>query len=181
MTQIKDPEDIAILYLSKKKLLLNIARTYLKNEEQAVNLVADVIVKMLEKERVFPNEQACLSYMKEIVRNGAKNALRKKREMLLWENATMESLINKIEEQQDEYEHINIKLFIQKLVEEYPYKIREAFVLHVLDGIPSSILAREMGIKHDTLRRQFTRMKKRLAELESSIRNDFLLLMLICQ
>jgi hypothetical protein len=58
MAEIKKPDDIATLYLSKKRILLNIARTYLKNEEQAIDLVANTIVIMLEKERVFPNEEA---------------------------------------------------------------------------------------------------------------------------
>jgi|LSQX01.2.fsa_nt_gb DNA-directed RNA polymerase specialized sigma24 family protein len=74
---IKEREEIAEIYLSKKKILLNIALTYLRNEEHAVDLVANVIVTMLEKERTFPNEETCLAYMKQIVRNGAKNILRK--------------------------------------------------------------------------------------------------------
>jgi RNA polymerase sigma-70 factor (ECF subfamily) len=175
---IKEPEEIAEIYLSKKKILLNIAFTYLRDEEQAVNLVANVIVTMLEKERTFPNEETCLAYMKQIVRNGAKNILRKNEEMLLWEGMDIEALKNEIEQNNSPYGKIEVKMCLRSLIKDYPYSIREAFVLHLLDGVPSRILARELGIKHDTLRRQFSRIKKRLLEISPTIKKDLLLLLM---
>ena len=67
---------------------------------------------------------------------------------------------------------------LRSLIKDYPYSIREAFVLHLLDGVPSRILARELGIKHDTLRRQFSRIKKRLLEISPTIKKDLLLLLM---
>lgn len=176
---IKEREEIAEIYLSKKKILLNIALTYLRNEEHAVDLVANVIVTMLEKERTFPNEETCLAYMKQIVRNGAKNILRKNEEMLLWEGMDIETLKNEIEQENNPYEEIEVKMCLKGLINDYPYRIREAFVLHLLDGIPSHMLARDLGMKHDTLRRQFSRIKRRLLELSPTIKKDLLLLLLM--
>lgn len=170
---IKEPDEIAGVYLSKKKILPSIALTYLRNEEQAVDLVANVIVTMLEKERTFPNEETCLAYMKQIVRNGAKNILRKNDEMLLWEGMDIETLKNEIEQENNPYEIIEVKMCLRSLIKEYPYDIKEAFVRHLLDGIPSHILARELGMKHDTLRRQFSRIKKRLSGISQQLKKIY--------
>lgn len=180
MAEIKNPDDIATLYLAKKHILLNIAKTYLGNDknEQAVNLVANVIVTMLEKERIFPCEEACLSYMKQIVRNSAKNSLRKSDAMLLWEGLDIESFADETQEEESPFDRAEASIILRKMIENYPYKIREAFVLHILDGVPSRELAEDMGIKHDTLRRQFSRMKKQLSSIAPSMRTQFLLLLL---
>lgn len=80
MAEIKDPSDIADVYLAYKKLLFAIAQTYLQDQYEITNLVEDVIIKLLERDLVFPNEAACLAYMKTIIRNGAINLTRKKHE-----------------------------------------------------------------------------------------------------
>ena len=178
MTQISHPDEIATLFLAKRKILLSIARTYFNNEEQAENLVANVIVTMLEKERVFPNEEACMFYMKQIVRNAAKNILRKGDAMLLWDGSDIETMTDNLQQEQDPFDTAETNIVLRQFIASYSYELREAFVFHVLDGVPSRILATEMGIKHDTLRRQFSRMKKQLSAVAPSMRKEFLLLLL---
>ena len=100
-----------------------------------MNVVENVIVVMLEKKRIFPNEVACLAYMKTIIRNSAKNVLRKSDEILMWERYEKERALGENAWIDEEFDNIEIKEYLKKLIEEYPYEIREAFVLHVLDGI----------------------------------------------
>lgn len=99
--------------------------------------------------------------------------------MLLWEGMDIETLKNEMEQENNPYEKIEVKMCLRGLIKDYPYRIREAFVLHLLDEIPSHILARDLGIKHGTLRRQFSRIKRRLLELSPTIKKDLLLLLLM--
>ncbi len=156
-------EIITQLFLRVHRTLENLALTYVNNREQAIDIVQDTVLIMLEKERTFESEASCVCYMKQIVRNQAKNFLRNNADTELWE--TLDDI--KIEDI-DHYDIVESKLTLQQLLLKYPPEIREAFIIHVIDGEPSRVLAEQLNIKHDTLRRQFTRMKQELLDTYSN-------------
>ena len=167
-------EIITQLFLRVHRTLENLALTYVNNREQAIDIVQDTVLIMLEKERTFESEASCVCYMKQIVRNQAKNFLRNNADTELWE--TLDDV--KIEDI-DHYDIVESKLTLQQLLLKYPPEIREAFIIHVIDGEPSRVLAEQLNIKHDTLRRQFTRMKQELLDTYSNKMNKKTLFLLL--
>ena len=55
-------------------------------------------------------------------------------------------------------------MLLQELLAEYPKEMREAFVAYVLDQEPIPHLARQYGIKADTLRKKIYRLKEQIAQ-----------------
>ncbi len=174
MAFVTTGEVITQLFLRVHRTLENLALTYVNNREQAVDIVQDTVLIMLEKERTFESEASCVCYMKQIVRNQAKNFLRDNADMELWETLDDVRL-----EDIDQYDIVESKLTLQQLLLKYPPEIREAFIIHVIDGEPSRVLAEQLDIKHDTLRRQFTRMKQELLDTYSKKLNKKTLFLLL--
>ena len=174
MAFVTTGEVITQLFLRVHRTLENLALTYVNNREQAVDIVQDTVLIMLEKERTFESEASCVCYMKQIVRNQAKNFLRDNADMELWETLDDVRL-----EDIDQYDIVESKLTLQQLLIKYPPEIREAFIIHVIDGEPSRVLAEQLDIKHDTLRRQFTRMKQELLDTYSKKLNKKTLFLLL--
>ena len=148
--------------------------TYVGNNDQATDIVQDVIVIMLEKERTFESEASCVCYMKQIVRNRAKNYLRDNSGIDLWE--TMDDMnVADI----DPYDLVDAKLSLQRFLLKYPLDIREAFIRHVIDGETSKDLAEQLDMSHDTLRRQFSRMKQELLQNSKKLNRTTLFLLIL--
>ena len=174
MAFIATSEDVSHLFVRVYRTLENLAMTYVKDREQAIDIVQDVILIMLEKERTFESAASCVCYMKQIVRNKAKNYLRKTIEIELWE-----SLDNISIEDIDSYDMVDSKLCLDRLLLKYPLEIREAFIRHVIDGETSGALSEQLEVKHETLRRQFSRMKQELLENSPSLSKKTLFLLLL--
>lgn len=175
---IKEPHDLIEVYLSYKKLLIKLAQTYLQDPEQIYNLVADVAVTLLERRPVFVNQAACLAYMKIVVRNGALNYSRKKETIIPTEDPDLEAMQNKHAVEKNPYDRFEASAYLRTLMDEYGEDILNAFALHVIDDIPSNILAQQLGMNPDSLRRQFSRMKKKLESLAPSVKKEFMLLLI---
>jgi RNA polymerase sigma factor (sigma-70 family) len=166
-------EASAQLFIGLHRVLEDLALTYVNDREQAIDIVQDMILVMLERERTFENKASCVCYMKQIVRNKAKNYLRKTAAIELRES------MNVITEETDSFDDIDSRLCLQRLLLKYPAEIREAFICHVIDGDPSRILAEQLNISPDTLRRQFSRMKQDLLRKASSLGKKTLLLLIL--
>ncbi len=171
---VSESNAITKLFLRVRKSLENTAMTYVGNSEQATDIVQDVIVIMLEKERTFESIGSCVCYMKQIVRNRAKNLLRDNSRADLYENLDDMSIADL-----DPYDLVDAKLSLQRLLMKYPEHIREAFIMHVIDGETSKDLAQQLEISHDTLRRQFSRMKQELLQKSSSMDKKSLFLLIL--
>lgn len=174
MAFISSSQVISQLFIKVRRSLENTAMTYVGNSDHATDIVQDVIVIMLEKERTFESEASCVCYMKQIVRNRAKNYLRNNAGVDLWE--TMDDLNV---EDLDPYDLVDAKLSLQRFLLKYPLDIREAFIRHVIDGETSKDLAEQLDMNHDTLRRQFSRMKQELLQNAQKINKNTLFLLIL--
>ncbi len=174
MAFVSSSQAITQLFIRVRRALENTAMTYVRNTDQATDIVQDVIVIMLEKERTFESEASCVCYMKQIVRNKAKNYLRSNMGIDLWE--TMDDL--NIEDI-DPYDLVDAKLSLQRFLLKYPLEIREAFIRHVIDGETSKDLAEQLEINHDTLRRQFSRIKQELLQNSQKLNKTMLFLLIL--
>lgn len=174
MPFVSDSKAITQLFLRVRKSLENTAMTYVGNSDQATDIVQDVILIMLEKERTFESVGSCVCYMKQIVRNRAKNLLRDNSRADLYDSLDDMSISDL-----DPYDLVDAKLSLQRLLLKYPEHIREAFIMHVIDGETSKDLAEQLQTSHDTLRRQFSRMKQELLQHSKNMdRNSLFLLIL---
>lgn len=173
MSFVAAGEAIVDLYLHVCHSLENLAMTYVNDRDQAIDLVQDVIVAMLEKELTFESPAACVSYMKQIVRGKSKNHLRKTSPIDLAES------FDDVGREDDSFGVVDTKMLLHRLLVKYPAEIQDAFIAHVLDGETSNALASRLGVKPDTLRRQFTRIKKELLEKSDFISNKKLLFLIL--
>lgn len=151
------PEALVQLFVEEKNKFENIALSYMKDYALAFDIVQDALVAMLERERVFASRRDCVAYIKVVIRNNAVDELRKYARVQLYDN------MNDISASMDEdMAYTESRLTLLRFLERYPPEMQEAFVLHVLDRVPSRLLAEEMHISHEVIRRRFSRMKREL-------------------
>jgi len=174
MSFIATGEAVAQLFLQVHRSLENLAMTYVNDRDQAIDVVQDVIVVLLEKELTFESKAACVSYMKQIVRSRSKNYLRKNSGIDL-----METFDDIGDPRNEDFDVVDSKLLLRRLLQKYPPEIQDAFIAHVLDGETSHVLAERLGIKPDTLRRQFTRIKQELVKNSEIISKKTLLFLIL--
>ena len=173
MSYIATGEAVTELFLRVRHALENLAMVYVNDRDQAVDLVQDVIVVMLEKELAFESPAACVSYMKQIVRSRAKNHLRK------YSSVDLTESFEDIGNAGDDFNAVDAKMLLYRLLAKYPDEIQEAFIAHVLDGETSNDLAARLEVKPDTLRRQFTRIKQELIKNSEIISRKTLLFLIL--
>ena len=62
------------------------------------------------------------------------------------------------------YNEVEMQLLIRELLQSYSKEIQEAFIAYVLDQVPVQDLAEMYGLSYEALRKQFQRIKARIAE-----------------
>lgn len=178
MGEIHKKEEIAQIFIANKALLLNIALTYMPNRESAEDIVSDAILAVLEHDLTFKSEASCVCYIKQTIRNKALNIIRRKYNMEPTEADDMDAQVFKMHHPDAGFRDIETHMLLRELLKDYSAKIQEAFVLYVLDDMPIPYLANQLEMKPDSLRRQFSRMQKRLQELPEEKKLLLLMLML---
>ncbi len=163
MAKITTSEEIAKVFLKNQKLLFHTAYGYTNSAYLAEEIVGDAIVAVLQKTLSFENESVCIAYFKSTIRNKAINLLRSRYVVEPTDDADLEFILNKHVIGERSHREVELQMLLQKLLDEYPEEIREAFIAHVLDDEPIPRLAKLYGIKNDTLRKQIGRMKARIS------------------
>lgn len=157
-------EEIAQVFLQNQRTLFLIALNYSESIDTAEEIVSDTIVVALEANKSFSCEAACVGYMKAIVRNQAISRLRRKYEIEPEEGESIERYMVEHNECNLPFREVEVQMLLQELLAEYPKEMREAFVAYVLDQEPIPRLARQYGIKADTLRKKIYRLKEQIAQ-----------------
>lgn len=164
MTRILTKDEIAEVYLRQQRSLFMMALTYTHSMYAAEEIVGDTIVALLEAEAEFKNEGACAVYMRTIVRHKAISMFRKKYTVEPQDDESIEREFIERNQMERPYNEVEIQLLIRELLQSYSKEIQEAFIAYVLDQVPVQDLAEMYGLSYEALRKQFQRIKARIAE-----------------
>ena len=155
--QTGEEEAFDLYFLKYFSTLCFFAGNYLKNEEEAKDIVQESFIKLWNRRAAIKNSPAIKSYLYTIVRNDCIDKLNaKKKEGLL---------IDSVAYQQDEWETENISEVIHaeligsihNLINELPEKMQQVFKLYYLSGKNYSEIATELHTTPETVRKQKSR------------------------
>lgn len=141
--------------------LMRLALTILKNEHAAEEVVQELCVKILERKELFEKvaSEKLKSYYSTTIYRACLNR-RKADKRLTSLDPEISGVILLADD--PELQGIEHSDEIRELLEEWPPEVREAFVQHVLTGLPLKEIAKSMGILPNTLIQRINRWRKKL-------------------
>ncbi len=141
--------------------LLRFALSILKNQHAAEEVIQDLCIKILERSDLFKNVAAgkLKSYFATTIYRASLNRRKEESRLLELDPDHPSSMLSA-----DDPKLIDVEVreLFDQLTEQWPKDVREAFVLHVVSGIPLKEIAQSMGIKPNTLTQRVNRWRKKL-------------------
>ena len=117
-----DQEALLKLVMEQKQEFYKLAFVYMKNEEDAMDAMQEMIVILYDNVSKLKNEEAFYSWSKTILVNCCKNDLRKKKKVIFLEDIKEEAL-------EGTCENIDERLTIEMQVEQLNKKYKEIIKL----------------------------------------------------
>ena len=155
-----DPAAQKALYEQWGPLLLGVVRRYLPRIEDAEDVFADGMFKILTKIGTFREEGSFEGWMKRIMVNEALMFLRKRHNFHLVREVEPHDLV-----EPQSIEHDLQVNEILKLLDALPDGYRTIFNMYVIEGYKHREIAEELGISINTSKSQLIQAKKRMQEL----------------
>lgn len=155
-------EEFKIKYSMYAQELMNISYGYTKNLDEANDIIQNVFIKYINKNKSFKS----LSYEKywliRVAINECKDYLRKKAKYSNIDNATIDAIIDKED---------NKKLhIIAELVKKLPDKYKSVIILFYYDNQSIATISKAMGISESAVKKRLERarniLKKEMEELQ---------------
>ena len=148
------------LYENTCKKMYAVALSYMKDEQDAQDILHDAYIKVFNRIETFNNSANIEGWIRRIVSNTAIDRIRKDKRMTRSDFIENEELGN----------YCNIAAEIQNadlnsIINLLPDGARIIFNLHVLEGYKHHEIAEKLGINEGTSKSQFFRAKKILQEL----------------
>lgn len=148
------------LYTAYRGVLMGIARRYMKQEEDAEDVLVGAFFKIFKKVSTYKGDGSFEGWMKRIVVNEALMTLRKRTNF----NLSVES------------DHVHLSAppeilhdlrysDIMRLIDTLPVGYRTVFNMYAIEGYKHREIAEELGISINTAKSQYLHAKKRLADL----------------
>lgn len=171
LTEDKDPALVLLLqkgsFLAFEKLfgkygqkLFNFSFSYLKNQDDAGEVVQEVFLKIWLNRASLKADASFQSYLFTIAFNTIKKSFNRKAKQELFRLELVDILAS--EESTADYEN-NYQAVVTKLnlfIDEMPEKRKEIFIQRKQQGKPVRQIAREMGISVKTVENQITEAMK---------------------
>ena len=148
------------LYDQYSPLFMAIARRYMKNEQDAEDVLIEGFYKIFKNITSFKGLGSFEGWMKRIIVNEALMALRKKANF----NLTIELEHVQIKEESIAQSKLEYEDIIQ-LLDRLPLGYRTIFNMYVIEGYKHREIAEELGISINTSKSQLILAKKRMREL----------------
>lgn len=152
----KDQEELlAEFVLENKEKFYRLAYSYVKNEEDALDIIQESIHKALKGIHTLENSQALKSWFYRIVVNTSLDLLRKKKKEMIVDDDTIEFFSPK---KNDKYENVDLT----RLLNELPPKYRTVIILKFFEDLKIREIAEVLNEKENTIK---TRLYKGLKML----------------
>lgn len=158
LVENKKEKELKKYIVENKEALYKFAYTYVKNEDDALDIVHNAICKSLVSIKTLQDLKSIKPWMYKIVYNCAMDYIRKNKKYVIQDNdLEIENLII-----YDEYEDIDL----QRALESLPEKYRTVVVLRYFEDMKISDIADMLGENENTIK---TRIYKALNKLKISI------------
>jgi RNA polymerase sigma-70 factor (ECF subfamily) len=165
--------DIMESYCAEYENLLRLAAAILADAHAAYDIVQNISIKILEGKFSGIKATAHIPYLRKSVRNESLDFLRKRNRSVI---TNPEELIDRLSDTTD-FSRVEIKLWVDAYFVKESAEIREAIIMHYIDGFTFDQLSKMLGIKAVTLRSKFKRI---MDALPKEKRNTALFLLLLC-
>jgi len=158
----KDQEELlAEFVLENKEKFYRLAYSYVKNEEDALDIIQESIHKALKGIHTLENSQALKSWFFRIVVNTSLDLLRKKKKEMVVDDYTIEFFSPK---KNDTYENVDLTRFLNELPEKY----RIVIILKFFEDLKIREIAEVLNEKENTIK---TRLYKGLKMLRIEMKD----------
>lgn len=164
----KDLHSFEALFREMFKPLCSFALKYVKDLDEARNLVHEVFISVWDKYDTLPDDTNFRSYLFTSVRNRSLNYLRYAKKHLTLEKVSEHTF----SEQNTSMETAELEKEIELAINSLPEKCRQVFELNRMEGLKYAEIAEKLGISVKTVEAQ---MSKALNVLREHLR-EFLTL-----
>ena len=166
---------IEVIFKKKYKELCILSYYYLKDINEAKDVVQNVFVKIIEQKKLreLKNSE---NYLKAAVRNASLKKIEKRKQLDTLNNHHLFYTQTSTEEQ--EAIMLKNKINLYKKIDLLPEQCKKVFLLCVLDDLKYKEAAEILNISVNTVK---TQMKKAFKRLRSSLKDTHLLLFLFSQ
>ena len=154
-----DKEALIQLILSQKEDYHRLAYVYLKNQEDTLDAMSDMIVKVFENIKSLKTEEAFFSWSKTILVNCCKQHLRKKYKVILLRELPEESYEESYSEQD---ERLAFEAHLAKLSAKYQEVLRLRFALDMDYATIAEILKIPIGTVKSRIHAGLQKLQKRM-------------------
>ncbi|RIH64589.1 RNA polymerase sigma-70 factor [Mariniphaga sediminis] len=154
-----DKDAINKLYEMFSRKLYNFAFSYLKTEEDALDVVQTVFVNLWDKRKNISDDSNLESYLFTVTKNAVISTFRKKvQEKKYLENLRQTTVLS-YNDTDEKYDYEILYEKIQKLIEELPEKRRHIFKLYKEEGLSNKEIAEKLNISVKTVEDHKTKAK----------------------
>jgi len=154
-----DQEALLKLVMDQKQEFYKLAFVYMKNQEDAMDVMQEMIVILYDNIGKLKNEEAFYSWSKTILVNCCKNELRKKKKVIFLEDIKEETSKNT-------YENLDEKIEIEMQVEQLKIKYKEVIKLRYYLDLDYKTIAELLKIPIGTVKSRLSigldKLKKRI-------------------
>lgn len=154
--QARDADSFTKLMTNHMQLMYKLARTVLENNEDIADAVSDTILCCWENIGELKHAKGFRAWLSKIVINKCNDMLRKKRDMLSYEE--YESL-----EGREDEELLNVEW--NEIIDALDKKYRQVIVLYYVEGFRTKEIAHILGIPEASVRTRLARARKILREV----------------
>jgi len=158
---LKDRKAQKLLYDKYAPLLFAICRRYIRQKEDAEDVLLESFYKIFSHISNFKGQGSFEGWMKRIAINQSLMFLRKKHNLHL----SIASVAHVLYDNDFDAEELLFEKDILIVLDQLPPGYRTVFNLYVIEGYKHREIAEELGISINTSKSQLIQAKKKLAEL----------------
>jgi len=159
-----DKNAINELYESYSRRLYNFAFSYLKTEEDTLDVIQNVFINLWEKRESIKSDTNLEAYIFTIAKNGIISLFRKKISEKKYLEHLQKTAIVAEDNLDDKYDYDLLNDRIRKLIDELPEQRRRVFLMSKEDGLGNKEIASELNISVKTVEDHKAKAKKFIRE-----------------
>jgi RNA polymerase sigma-70 factor, Bacteroides expansion family 1 len=141
-------DEIYALYHHK---IFRFSLTYLKNEEDAYDLVQEVFIKLWENRLTLKNDTRFDAFLFTIAKNSVLSLFRKRLTEQKYIDYLAVTATSNTEGTEEQTNYIFLKERYEQLIEKLPPKRQEIYKLSRIKGLPNKQIASMLGIAEKTV------------------------------
>lgn len=143
-------------YFDNYSILMKMAISITRDTDKALDALQNLAIKILEND--FSHVRNYPAYLKTSLRHGCIDLLRKEKK-----ETSLQALEEFLQDKNfNDLNRVEVEHWLLSYLASFPPEMKNAFILHTIDGYTINDIAKQMGIKPATLRQRFKRMRDKL-------------------